>query len=153
MSILPGERLGYVGDRLRFLEKSSLRWRIVGRGSRRRVDEEEKSTEEGDPEIQQQNSSRKGASAGARLTGRSTVGRSRRTVDRSGQLWCTNVHNMHRGMPVDRAGRPQEESGRPGGRPTESPQLSVGNGRPARSTGHRVGRPTSGSAVFREGLF
>ena len=31
MSISPGDRLGYVGDRLRFLEKSSPRWRIVGK--------------------------------------------------------------------------------------------------------------------------
>ena len=30
VSISPGDRLGYVGDRLRF-EKSSPRWRIVGR--------------------------------------------------------------------------------------------------------------------------
>ena len=30
MSISPGDRLEFVGDRFRF-EKSSLRWRIVGR--------------------------------------------------------------------------------------------------------------------------
>ena len=80
--------------------------------------------DEEDSKIQQQQNSSSSAT-------------SRRMVDRPGRPWCTNVHNMHRGMAVDRAGRPQEESGRPGGRPTEVTQLSVG-----------PGRPTSGFAVF-----
>ena len=41
MLISPGERLGYVGDRLRF-EKSSPRWRIVGEEVVEEVDEEKK---------------------------------------------------------------------------------------------------------------
>ena len=43
MSISPGDRLELVGDRLRF-EKSSPRWRIVGR-------EEIEEMEEGSTEI------------------------------------------------------------------------------------------------------
>ena len=50
MSISPGDKLGYVGDRLRF-EKSSPRWRIIRREEIEEMEEmeemEEDSTEIG----------------------------------------------------------------------------------------------------------
>ena len=128
VSISPGNRLGYVGDRLRFGRIFAEVENCWGRKSSRKSTKKTRTF----------SSSKTVAAvlpAGARSTGRSTVGRSRRTVDRPGRPWCTNVHNVHRGVAVDPAGRPQEESGRPSGRPTEVTQLSVGNGRPARSTG------------------
>jgi len=48
VSILPGDRLEFIGDRLRF-EKSSLRWRIVRR-------EEIEEMEKGSTEIRRQRS-------------------------------------------------------------------------------------------------
>ena len=59
---------------------------------------------------------------------------------------------MH-SIAVDRSGRPQEELGRPGGRPTEVTQLSVGNGRLVHGVGRPAGRLTVGSAVFGKGYF
>ena len=85
--------------------------------------------EEGNPEFSSSRNSRK---VGKRSTGpvdrrqKQQLGR----PDRS-----TDVHADMHSVAVDRSGRPQDEIGRPGGRPTEVTQLSVGNGRPARSTG------------------
>ena len=109
MSIFPGDILMFVRVRLRF-EKSSPRWEIVGR-------EEIEKIEEGSTEI----------------------GRQRER---------TTHCNRPRQVPVDRmvdlvhVGRPRltctvkERSTGPG-RPTETRLLSVGAGRPDRSTGHR----------------
>ena len=119
----------------------------VGGGSRRR--------EEGNPEfISSRNSSRTEASAGVRSTGPVD----RRQKQQLGRpVRSTDVHADMHSVAVDRPGRPQEEIGRPGGRPTEVTQLSVGNGRPARSTGawgRSTGRSTDSRAViFRKGYF
>jgi len=94
----------YVSVRLRF-EKSSPRWRIVGRergsrGSRRRQGSQDKEENDRQQQI---------------------------PVDRYAPT-CTGNH----GRPRD---RPQKMKGRPPGRPTDMALLSGWSGRPARSTG------------------
>ena len=88
------------------------------------VDEEKKEIQNSAAAEKQQNREtvdrpgRPSAEAAARSTG---------PVDRRAR--------RHAQVAVDRPSRSQDEIGRPGGRPTEVTQLSVGNGRPARSTG------------------
>ena len=107
VSILPGDRLEFIGDRLRF-EKSSPRWKIIGR-------EEIEEMEEGSTEIGRQRSK-----DGALKQARYAPGRP------PGRPVCTTCTGLAQSTVA--------RSGRPPGRPTESKLLSVWLWSTARST-------------------
>ena len=88
MSISPGDRLEFVGDRLRF-KKSSPKWRIIGR-------EEIEEIEEGSTEIGRQGARRRIEQA--RISSRSTGGEGR-SAARS-----TGVHDVHMRSTVEESG-------------------------------------------------
>ena len=90
----------------------------------------------GDEVVEEVDEEKKRIKSSSSTGARSTGPVDRRQKQQLGRpVWSTDVHaDMHR-VAVDRSGRPQDEIGRPGGRPTEVTQLSVGNGRSARSTG------------------
>jgi len=118
VSILPGDRLEFVGDRLRFV-KSSPRWRIVRR-------EEIEEMEEGstrDRKIKEQDDALKQA----KLAPGQPHGRLMEKAGRPpGRPVCTTCTGLARST--------MAWNGRPPGRPTESKLLSIWVRSTARST-------------------
>jgi len=136
VSISPGDRLGFVGCRLRFME-SSPRWRIVG--------EREISTEGVDPDCVKGSSRKSATRDDGRNSRKQTAAAVLAEVGRP--VRSTDVHDVHRSW-----------SGRPA-RSTDLEEPATGRiGRPFRSTDRklkvtgRIGRPSRSTDLERSSL-